>query len=165
MSKVRKVIVKTVIGNRDCIDVPEADIFDLPCKIDTGADTSSIHCDRIHLVEKDGKEHLAFRLLDKSWKQFTGKFISTDEYTEKKIKSSFGDYEFRYQVRLKITLFGKSYKSRFTLSNRSNMKYPVLLGKGFLKNRYMVDVTETDLSLKAKSDSHRNKRNTKKSGI
>lgn len=159
MVKVSKIKTKTIIGNTDCIDLPEAGIFGLPCKIDTGADTSSIHCDRIHLVEKDGKEHLAFRLLDKSWKQFTGKFISTDQYSEKKIRSSFGDYEFRYQVRLKITLFGKSYMSRFTLGNRSDMKYPVLLGKRFLKNRYLVDVSETDLSLKAKI-----KRVTKKSG-
>lgn len=143
---IKKSTKKKVIGSVDCIDLPLDNIFDLPCKVDTGADTSSIHCERIHLVEKDGVEHLSFILLDKSWPQYTGEWIHVKDYKEKKIKSSFGDYEFRYQVKLVISLFGATYKSRFTLTNRAKMKFPVLLGKRFLKNRYLVDVSHINLN-------------------
>jgi len=143
--------VKVVIGTTDHIDLPAAMMLNIPCKIDTGADTSSFHCERIHLVEKDGVEHLSFVLLDKSWPQYTGEWINTTEFKEKKIKSSFGDYEFRYQVRILITLFDKTYKSRFTLTNRAKMKYPILLGKAFLKNRYLVDVSLDNINLKRKT--------------
>ncbi len=142
-----KAKVKEIIGTTDHIDLYEAKMLNIPCKIDTGADTSSIHCERIHLVEKDGIEYLSFVLLDKSWPQYTGEWCNTTDFKEKKIKSSFGDYEFRYQVRLLITLFGKTYKSRFTLTNRAKMKYPILLGKAFLKNRYLVDVAQENISL------------------
>ena len=142
--------IKEIIGTTDHIDLPDAMMLNVPCKIDTGADTSSIHCERIHLVEKEGVEYLSFVLLDKTWPQYTGEWINTSEFKEKKIKSSFGDYEFRYQVRILITLFGKSYKSRFTLTNRAKMKYPILLGKAFLKNRYLVDVAQDNLNLKMK---------------
>lgn len=147
-----KVKVKEIIGTIDHLDLPKEQMLNIPCKIDTGADTSSIHCERIHLVEKDGMENLSFVLLDKSWPQYTGDWINTTEFKEKKIKSSFGDYEFRYQVKLLITLFGKTYKSRFTLTNRDKMKYPILLGKAFLKNRYLVDVARENINLKRKTE-------------
>jgi hypothetical protein len=77
-------------------------------------------------------------------------------FTEKKVKSSFGDYEFRYQVKLRMTIFGKNYLTRFNLSNRKNMKYPVLLGRKFLNNRFIVDVSKQDLSHNLKNKNNEN---------
>lgn len=142
---------KKIIGTVDLIDFPDHEISNVPCKIDTGADASAIHCEKIHLVEKDGIEHLAFILLDREYEAYTGEWVTTADFKEKRIKSSFGDFEFRYQVRLPVILFGKRYRSRFTLTNRAMMKYPVLLGKSFLKNRYLVDVSKENLSAKSKT--------------
>ncbi|MCB9262338.1 MAG: ATP-dependent zinc protease [Flavobacteriales bacterium] len=130
--------------------MPEANLVALPCKIDTGADTSAIHCDRIRIKEINGKDYLVFKLLDRQHPLYTGKDITTSKYVERKVKSSFGDYEYRYQVILTIVLFGHEYPVPFNLSNRKNMKYPVLLGRKFLKNRFVVDVSKRDLSFKEK---------------
>lgn len=135
-----------LIGITDRIDIPEAEIFALPCKIDTGADSSAIHCERLKIKEIKGQEYLSFRLLDKKHPLYNGKEFITANFKEKKIKSSFGDYEFRYQVKLRISLFGQSFNAVFNLSNRKEMKYPVLLGRRFLKNRFLVDVSMHDLS-------------------
>lgn len=143
---------KKIIGTVDCIDFPKLGMTDVPCKVDTGADTSSIHCEKIHLVEKDGKEYLAFILLDPKYPQYTGEWIHVDEFKEKRIKCSFGDFESRYQVKLHIQVFGSTYKARFTLTARDNMKYPILLGKRFLKNRYLVDVSHQNLNLEYKNN-------------
>ena len=37
-----------------------------------------------------------------------------------------------------------------TLSDRKEMKYPVLLGRKFLTKRFMVDINKTDRSYKLK---------------
>ncbi len=142
----KKAFMKNVIGTTDFIDIPKADLHNVPCKIDTGADTSSIHCARIRLRMIDGEDVLCFWLLDKKHSLYNGMEMRTNDFIEKKIRSSFGDYEYRYQVKLPIRLAGKIFKAFFTLSNREHMKFPVLLGKRFLRNKFIVDVSQKDLS-------------------
>ena len=147
----RKKTLKT-IGITDMIDLPEAGIFGLPCKIDTGADTSAVHCERVRIKEINGKDHLVFKLLDRNHPLYSGKEIITDQFRERKVKSSFGDYEYRYQVKLRMTIFGRNYKVAFNLSNRKNMKYPVLIGRRFLTNKFVVDVSKSNLSSNLKKN-------------
>lgn len=49
---------KTIIGYTDIINFPELNLFNIPCKIDTGALSSSLHCEEIIKLEKEGKEYL-----------------------------------------------------------------------------------------------------------
>lgn len=142
-----------VIGTVDRIDLPEFDISDLECKIDTGAATSSIHCSRVTLKERDGKEFISFRILDKKHPEYNGLKFECHEFKEKKIKSSFGSMEYRFAIKTRVKLFGKTYPIWFTLSDRENMRYPVLLGKRFLNNRFLVDVSQKDLSFSTKHNS------------
>jgi hypothetical protein len=135
-----------VIGTTDYIDFIDAGIENLPCKIDTGASVSAIHADRIRLVEKNGVDFLSFKLLDKKHPNFNNKEILTANFKEKRIKSSFGELEKRFQIKLKIKVFNKIYNSSFTLTNRKQMTYPVLLGKNFLKGKFLVDVSQQNLS-------------------
>ena len=141
-----------IIGTTDCIDFMDAEIENLPCKIDTGAAISAIHADRIQIIEKNGVDFLAFKLLDKKHPKFNNIEILTSDFTEKRIKNSFGEAENRFQVKLKIRVFDKVYNSSFTPTNRKQMAYPVLLGKKFLKGKFLVDVSQFNLSLKAKTN-------------
>lgn len=142
---------KKIIGRVDKIDLPDFDIEDLECKIDTGADTSSIHCSHVKVVEKDGKEFLKFRVLDKKHPLFSKQTHTVDEFSEKTVKSSSGHAETRFVIKTKVVVFGMKHTITFTLSDREKMKYPVLLGKRFLKNKFIVDVSEKDLSYEAKT--------------
>jgi hypothetical protein len=141
---------KIIIGTVDKIDIPSMGFEDLSCKIDTGADTSSIHCNKVKLVEKDGKEYLSFRLLDSKHPLYQKNIITTEDFSEKTIKSSNGISETRYVIKTKVKLFGKIFPISFTLADRSKMTYPILLGKKFLRNRFLVDVSQKDLSFKQK---------------
>ncbi|MFT4521313.1 MAG: hypothetical protein ACI8ZN_000242, partial [Bacteroidia bacterium] len=93
-----------------------------------------------------GVDHLVFKLLDKSHERYTGKDIVTSEFKEKKVTSSFGDYQYRYQVKLKVTVFNQTFNVAFNLSDRKNMRFPVLLGRRFLRNRFVVDVSKKYLN-------------------
>ncbi len=139
-----------VIGATDKVDLPEFGLENIPCKIDTGADTSAIHCDKVRIVEKDGKEYLTFKLLDKRFAHLERKMYRFSQFKEKLIRNSFGDTEYRYAIQTSIVLFGKAYPITFTLSNRGQMKYPILIGKRFLRKKFLVDVSRHELSFSTK---------------
>jgi len=102
-------------------------------KIDTGAETSSIHCPEAFI--KNGNLHC--KLLDHP------EMITFKDYKIKNVKSSNGLKNKRYCVKLKFNLGDESFESDFTLNNRDKMKYPVLLGKKFLDdNKFLVDVSK-----------------------
>ncbi|MBI1289576.1 MAG: hypothetical protein GC178_18595 [Flavobacteriales bacterium] len=134
------------IGSVDKLDLPFFGIEDLDCKIDTGADTSSLHCSKVRVVEKDGKEYLKFRVLDKKHPQFSKVDQLVSDFREKTVRSSNGESEIRYAIRTKVVLFGRTESITFTLADRGKMKFPVLLGKRFLKHKFLVDVAQNDLS-------------------
>ena len=138
------------IGTHDKIDLPELGIYDLECKIDTGAFTSTIHCRKISLVERNGEQQLDFCVLDKWHPQFNDVIHTATDFTEKKVKSSNGVSESRFVIKTKAVLFGNTYPITFTLSNRKKMRFPVLIGKKFLKRKFLVDVSEKDLSFELK---------------
>lgn len=143
-----------IIGRADRIDLPEFGIEDLECKVDTGADTSSIHCSKVKLVEVDGEEMLKFRVLDRKHPLYSKRDLLVSDFTETTVKSSNGVSEQRYVVRTRTIIFGEVFDILFTLSDREKMKYPVLLGKHFLKNKFIVDVAKKDLSYRSKNRNH-----------
>lgn len=141
---------KKIIGTVDVIDFPQFGFEDVPCKIDTGAQTSSLHCTKVRVVEKDGLEFLTFRVLDPSHEQYSKQKFVFEQFEERKIKNSFGNYEYRYVIRAKVRLFGKTRTAEFTLADRERMRYPVLLGKRLLSGHYLVDVSQRNLNAKYK---------------
>lgn len=139
------------IGRADRADFPELDLENLHVKIDTGAYTSSIHCHHIKEKTIRDKRYIEFALLDPSYMQYPDKVFKTKNFKQKKVKSSFGDIEQRYVVKTKIILFGKEYSIDLSLSERGNMKFPILLGRKFLKNKFIVDPSLEDVSYSLKS--------------
>lgn len=138
--------MKRKIGRIDTADFPLLNLFDIDVKIDTGAYTSTIHCN--HMIVEDG--FLKCNFLDKAHPSYHKKQFSFDEYDVKVVKSSNGHSEPRYRIKTEIFLFGKTHPIHLTLSKRGKMKYPVLLGRKFLTKKFMVDINTTNLSQKLK---------------
>ncbi|MEM7187066.1 MAG: RimK/LysX family protein [Bacteroidota bacterium] len=138
--------MKRKIGRTDKADFPELDLSDVDVKIDTGAFTSTIHCHSVRLEDS----YLLCVFLDPSHPSFDGKEHVFDHYDVRVIKSSNGSTEARYRIETNILLFGKKHPIFMTLSDRKEMKYPVLLGRKFLTKRFMVDINKTDRSYKLK---------------
>lgn len=141
---------KITIGRKDKADFPILHIKDIDIKMDTGAYTSSIHCQKIEEKVIDGKEILSFTLLDPSHPQYNHKRFSTEKYYEKRIKNSFGGSEKRFVIETDIRLFGKRYSLELSLSERGEMRFPILIGRKFLMGKFIVDSSKYDLSYKSK---------------
>lgn len=143
---------KITIGHTDHLSLPEFDLEDIPCKIDTGAYTSTLHCSRVRVLEKDDQTYLCFRLYDPKFGITSKREYQFSEYSERRVRSSNGVLDYRYSINTTVVIFGRKIKTEFTLSFREKMKYPILLGRRFLRNKFVVDVSKKDLSFKEKKN-------------
>lgn len=138
--------MKRKIGRIDKADFPLLQLNGIDVKIDTGAYTSTIHCKNMK-VEDD---YLKCVFLDLEHAAYHEKEFTFDKYDVRVVKSSNGVSQTRYRILTEVELFGKIYPIFLTLSDREEMKYPVLLGRKFLTKRFVVDINNTNLSHKLK---------------
>lgn len=138
---------RITIGRSDKVDLPDLGIENTKAKVDTGAYTSSIHCKKISVDEGVLSFYLRVEL---SGKSIARKF-QTRDFFQKKIRSSNGESQMRYVIKTHILLFGKSYLAEFSLSDRSRMKNPILIGRKLLKDKFLVDVSKKNLSFDLKN--------------
>ena len=139
-----------IIGRKDKADFPELGLYDIDAKVDTGAYTSAIHCHDIMEVDEVGARKVRFRLLDPSRPSYNNMELIHSIYAKREIKNSFGQVEERYIIKTKVLLFDELFDIELSLTDRSKMMYPVLIGRKLLSNHFIVDVTQTDLSYNQK---------------
>lgn len=125
---------KPIIGGREKIRLPGVSRNKIPARIDTGAKSSSVHCEKYWIESDRGKKVLYAAILNR---HHLLKFV---HFRIKKVKSSNGQTEMRFVVRLELELGDHRFETDFTLSNRKKMKNPVLLGRRFLRGHFLVDV-------------------------
>lgn len=113
-----------------------------PARVDTGATTCSIHYEEIEI--EDAAENPAdnvgkrIRVLiqnadgEKEW-------VTTKIVEHVTVRTSTDD-EQRYKVPLKLRWQDVEKKVLVTLKDREKMKYPLLLGRNFLRGDFLVDV-------------------------
>ena len=128
---------KRTLGRTERIDVPGAQWSDAEARIDSGAYHCAIHCPRFEL--RDG-ELWAF------WEH--GTVTRHRDFRKVSVKSSFGDLQERYLVHLELSVYGEVVLQEFSLSDRSRMRHPILLGRTFLKRGFVVDVRRRNVSAK-----------------
>ncbi|SNR67852.1 MULTISPECIES: ATP-dependent zinc protease [Hymenobacter] len=142
---------KRTVGRRELVDFPHFHLWGVEAKIDTGAYTGAIHCSNIHVqTGPDGRPRLHVLLLDPSHSNFDGTPMEFAQFSLRDIKSSNGDVQERYVIRAAIRLFGEDFDTEFSLSDRSDMRYPVLIGRVLLRQaRFVVDVARRNVSYKS----------------
>lgn len=141
---------KKIIGRKDVVDFPSIGLNNVQVKIDSGAFSSSIHCEKISERTQAGNNFLEVVFLDQYDDSYTGEEIRFENYKKRIIKSSNGVSEERFIVELEILLFSQSYRSEFSLTRRNDLKFPVLLGRKLLNKRFIIDTSKSNLSFKAK---------------
>lgn len=128
---------KKIVGRKELISIIDLELFNLDAKVDTGADSNALHCDDISIDEYN---NVHFTLLDEVHQAYHGKRMILPLYKLKKIKSSNGQIQLRPSVKLSVFFMGKRYKTIVSLTNRADMKYPMLIGRRFLSGKFLVDV-------------------------
>jgi len=136
--------VKDIIGRSDYFDFIELNLPRVPCKIDTGAYTNVMHCSESK-VEGDV---LKFKIADHpNYNLPKDKWYQSTKFTTSNVRSSNGETENRYTVYTNFKVLDKTIETEFTLTDRSKMETPVLIGRIALTD-FLVDVTLTNVNFK-----------------
>lgn len=111
----------------------------MEARIDTGAETTAIHAEEVRLVERDSKRYVQFNLVD----PVTGDKVPQEIRLRRRvwIKQFETQKEKRYVVKMWITLGEVRERVDVTLSDRQAMEYPLLVGRNFLTDAMVVDVS------------------------
>jgi hypothetical protein len=129
-----------VIGEKEWALVEPGDVV-LEARIDTGADTSSIHAEDIQLIEKDGKRWVRFTLSHPE----TGAKIPLERRLHRRIlvkQKSGGPDDRRFVVRMWVTLGDNRTWLDLSLSDRDDFEFPLLIGRNMLVDNFTVDVSK-----------------------
>jgi hypothetical protein len=151
-------MTKNIIGRKELITIIDLELYDLDAKVDTGADSNALHCDHIYI---DDDEFVHFTLLDEVHPSYHGKRMKMPLYKVKKVKSSNGQIQHRPSIKVKVKIFDKEYKSVISLTDRSDMNYPMLIGRKFLSGKFLVDVSQEYLTKQKCEIDKKNKKETK----
>lgn len=126
------------VGWIETVSMPELGVHEALAKIDTGAFSGALHCTGIKVVRRGvvRKRYLKFVPLGQE-----NLATETDNFQRTFIRSSTGHRMKRYVIDTEIIVQGKKYPTRIGLSDRTDMKIPILLGRRFLReHNMMVDV-------------------------
>lgn len=137
---------KIVIGRKDKADFPQLELEGIEVKTDSGAYTSSFHCHNIVQFYENDKPRVKFRLLDPEHPRYHEKEFVFDVFKIRRVKSSNGQVEERISIKTEIALFGSNFPIELTLTERTDMKHPVLLGRKFISKKFFIDTSRKNLS-------------------
>jgi hypothetical protein len=114
----------------------------LPARVDTGATSCSIHCEKFVIKDaaEDPRKNIGkpVRFLVKN-KDGKAEWLETKIVDYVTIRTSEREDE-RYKVHLRLRCEDLEKKVAVTLNDRERMKYPMLLGRNFLRNDFLVNV-------------------------
>jgi hypothetical protein len=148
----------TLVGWREWVSLPEADIAWIKAKIDTGARTSSLHAFDVTEFERDGVSWVRFRI--KPWQdsQEDATTIERPIHDRRAIRSSSGHAQQRIVVILAIRLGGREVTAEVTLSNRDEMGFRMLIGRQALRQGFTIDPSRSFLGGRAPKEARRRNR-------
>jgi hypothetical protein len=115
-------------------------------KLDSGALTSSLDARDIEIFEQEGEEWVRFRL--KLEDQQSGEVFSDEIerplYREQTVRGAGGRDE-RPVVLMEVCMGDTIYEEQFSLRDREEMLYPLLLGRRTISHLGLLDVRNTFL--------------------
>lgn len=128
---------KTIIGAVENVRIVPPNIV-LQARIDTGAKTTSVDARNITPFMHEGKQWVHFDCISGT-KSYTIKkrVISTVQ-----IKRHNKSPQTRFVVKMRITLGDVSRIIEVNLNNRDAYTYPVLIGRNFLRDTFIVDIVK-----------------------
>ncbi|MEL6488224.1 MAG: RimK/LysX family protein [Pseudomonadota bacterium] len=124
-----------VIGWRELVALPQIGLSGIPAKIDTGARTSSLHAHVLEDFERDDGRYVRFAL-DWGGLRRECEAIHVDV---RGITSSNGETQQRYVIKTPLRIGDVEFKAEISLADRSDMKFPMLIGRSALRRRFVVD--------------------------
>ncbi|WP_292257856.1 ATP-dependent zinc protease [Marinospirillum sp.] len=145
-SKVTEVVQedgKLLLGRYEWVSLP-AQQLTLPARVDSGANTSSLHAVNLREFERDGKSWVGFEThyQPRNNEPPLKAEIEAPIIRRVRIIQASGT-EARPVVSLPMKLGSLVQDIEFTLSDRGDLTFPILLGRRFMMDIAVIDVSRT----------------------
>ena len=139
----------TLAGWREWVSLPDVGVPWIKAKLDTGARTSAIHAYDVEAGERDGEAWVRFRI--RPWQDSVEDEVLAElpVHDRRRVRSSSGHVEDRYVVQMRLLLLGREVTGEFTLSNRDQMGFRMLVGREVLRQGFAVDARRSFLGGRA----------------
>ncbi len=120
------------------MQLPDVGIPWIKAKLDTGAQTSSIHAYDITVFQRDEIDWVRFRV--RPWQESVEDEVVVEcpVHDRRKVRSSSGHVDERFVVMMRVVLVGREVNAEFTLSNRDQMGFRMLIGREALRAGFVV---------------------------
>jgi hypothetical protein len=127
-----------ILGVFEKIDFPEFNIKNIKAKIDSGAYTGALHCTTVVKEQTSNGAVIHFSPFD-----YPDIKITTKDFRMSHVKSSNGKREKRYFIKTSVTIQDETYEIQLSLADRSQMKWPVIIGRRFIrKHKFLLDANK-----------------------
>lgn len=128
-----------VVGWREWVSLPGVGVDWLKAKIDTGAQTSSLHAWDLEPFERDGIQWVRFEIhpLQRSTRDAVVAELPVHDH--RSVRSSNGAEQERYVVLMDLRLLDRTITAEVTLTRRDAMGYRMLVGRQALEQGFLVD--------------------------
>lgn len=126
-----------MIGWRELIALPELGLSAVPAKIDTGARTSSLHATVLDRFERGGQNYVRFAV--DFGPQHVRQVCEAIHVDKRGITSSNGETQMRLIVKTPVRIGAVEFRAEISLADRSDMQFPLLIGRTALRRRFVVD--------------------------
>lgn len=133
------------IGWREWIALPELGLPALKAKIDTGAKTSALHALNIERFTHNGQDHVRFITLPLQKNSKLRVSCKAKLIDQRSITNSGGDTECRYVIQTPLALGGEQWPIQVTLTDRSELRFRMLLGRQALNQRAWINPSSSYL--------------------
>lgn len=125
------------IGWRELVHLPDLGLRGIPAKVDTGARTSSLHATILDEYERDGELFVRFAVDFE--RQRVRQVCEAVHIDWRGITSSNGETQRRRIIKTPLTIGGLRFRAEISLADRSDMRFPMLIGRSSLRGRFVVD--------------------------
>ncbi|WP_133365587.1 ATP-dependent zinc protease [Qipengyuania sediminis] len=126
-----------VIGWRELVQLPELGLRAIPAKIDTGARTSSLHATILEEYARDGARYVRFAV--DFPQQQVRQVCEAVQIDWRGVTSSNGETQLRRIIKTPLKIGPLRFRAEISLADRSDMRFPMLIGRSSLRRRFMVD--------------------------
>ncbi len=127
------------IGWREMVALPALGLPSLKAKIDTGARTSALHAVDLVPFTRDGQDWMRFHIPDDAHEHIEqptdceAPLVDTRE-----IRNTSGIPDPRPVIATRLLIGGRKWTIEVSLTDRSDMKFPIILGRTAIRRRRIL---------------------------
>ena len=126
-----------VVGWRELVHLPELGLHGIPAKIDSGARTSSLHATILEEFERDGETFVRFSV---DFAEPNVRQVCEAVHIDwRGVTSSNGETQRRRIIKTPLKIGQVRFRAEISLADRSDMRFPMLIGRSSLRRRFVVD--------------------------